>query len=57
VPFKPAFEDEFFDVVGNSGLFQFDIQQASGSEFVQHIGEPRDRAAESRIELGEFVVS
>ena len=51
--FEPPFEDEFFDVVCDAVLLQFDIEQASGSELVQNVGQQRDRAAESCVELAQ----
>ena len=54
--FEPPFEDEFFDVVCDAVLLQFDIEQASGSELVQNVGQQWYRVAESGIKLAQVFI-
>ena len=55
VPFQPSLQNEFLDVRRNTVILQFDIQQALGTEFVEHIGQQRNRLTKSRVEPLEFV--
>jgi hypothetical protein len=56
VMLETLFKYELLDIHGYRRIFQFDIQQTSGTELIKNIGEKRDAFTLTRVEPAQLFV-